>query len=155
MEYKGGSDSTDHTAFVSKEDIIHILSQINFTGVSYQATISDDVADTPSFLKAIFDAVVHKVTELGPTELSPKKLLNQASNDTTESTTVETSGLRVISPRGIPLSSSCSLSGLEGFIIRSRILPDDALDWPPLSPEKEAAFWDYIDKKKHRYMTTK
>jgi len=31
-------------------------------------------------------------------------------------------------------------------------LPDDALDWPPLPPEKEAAIWDYIATKKHRYM---
>jgi hypothetical protein len=71
---------TTHTAFVFKEDIIHILSQLNFTGVSYQATLSDDAADTPSFLKDIFDAVV---TELGPTESSPKKLLHKLSTDTT------------------------------------------------------------------------
>jgi hypothetical protein len=69
VQRRVGSDSTDRTAFVSKEEIIQILSQLNFTGVSYQATISNDVADTSSFLKEIFDAVVRKVTELGLTEL--------------------------------------------------------------------------------------
>jgi hypothetical protein len=147
-----GPHSTDHTTFVSKEDIIHILSRINFTGVSYRATISDDIADTPSFLKAIFDDVVHQVTELGPAESSPKKLLDQASADTTESTAVENSGVQLISPRGIHLSSSHNLSGLEGFMVRSRILDDDALDWPEIPPEEEAAIWERIDKTKHRYM---
>ena len=129
------SESAEHKTFISKQTILNLLSLINFTGVSYPAVVSDDVADTPSFLKTIFDAVISEMAELDPTESSPKNLLFKASMDSWNSPTIPSYTLESLPFPDLRLPPSSRLSGSKGARNSARIPADDALDCPEIPPE--------------------
>ena len=135
------SQNAEHKTFISKQKILRLVSRINFTGVSYPAIVSDDVADTPSFLKTLFDTVISEIAELHPTESSPKTLLAKASIDSWNSPTIPSYILESFPFPDIRLPPSSRLSGSNGPRDSTRILADNALDCPEIPPEEEAALW--------------
>ncbi len=151
------SRSFSNHEFLSKNGLIDLLRVIDFHGLYLPANAtSDNIDDTPSFLKAICDSLVTVLLTHAPKQASPKKLLNSSSpfiSPTTDSSAGDSGSPRIklYSAKGRPLSltpSSPRLEALTTSIISlfSGNTPDPS--FPPFPEDADAKMYEHMASRK-------
>src|SRR5208282_6371755 len=116
------SRSLSNREFLSKNELIDLLRVIDFHGFYLPPNAaSDNIDDTPSFLKAVCDSLVTVLLTGAPKQASPKKLLNSSSpfiSPTTHSSVgdSESPRIRVYSAKGRPSITYPELTSVRSVI---------------------------------------
>jgi hypothetical protein len=140
--------------FLSKSGLIDLLRVIDFHGLYLPASAaSDDIDDTPSFLKAVCDGLVTVLLTHVPKQASPKKLLNSLSFISPGSATDGTSRssrIKLYSAKRKPPSLILSSYSLEALTASPVSLYSGNTPHPSFPP-----FPENIDKIMYEHMASR